>query len=121
VSYEVVEAQTFWDRVMSMRRDDAYQASLMESLVELRRQPFKNPTLQGHDVGRALNGKTISSSHVGGHRKDRRLISQVFDKTLVVLLHGPHAEQERAKRMRISFDPADHSRCRAPSSAHRGA
>jgi len=76
VSYEVVETQTFWDCVMSMRRDDAYQASLMEALVELRRQPFKNPTLQGHDVGRALNGKPISSSHVGGHRTDRRLIWQ---------------------------------------------
>lgn len=107
LSYEVVEAQSFWDCVMTMRRDDSHQADLMASLIELRRQPFKNPKLQTHDVGKAPNGKKIFSSDVGGRRSDRRLVWQVFNKTLVVLLYGTHAVQDRAKRMRVAFDPDD--------------
>jgi UvrD-like helicase C-terminal domain/AAA domain len=107
VSYEVVEAQTFWDSVIATRRDDGRHADLMETLIELRRQPFHNPRLQTHDVGNALNGKRLFSSDVGGRRSDRRLVWQVFNKTLVVLLYGTHAVQDRAKRMRIGFDPAD--------------
>ena len=105
MSYDVVEAQTFWDCVMALRHDDSYKADLLESLIELRRQPFHNPKLQTHEVGRALNGKKIFSSDVGGRRSDRRLVWQVFNRTLVVLLYGTHAVQERAKRMRIAFDP----------------
>jgi hypothetical protein len=107
VSYEVVEAQTFWDSVMTMRRDDAYRADLMDTLLELRVQPFKNPKLQTHDVGTARNGKKVFSSDVGGRKSDRRLVWQVFNKTLVILLYGTHAVQERAKRMRIAYDPAE--------------
>ncbi|MGH9192404.1 MAG: 3'-5' exonuclease [Acidimicrobiales bacterium] len=107
MSYEVVEAQTFWDSVMATRRDDGHHAHLLETLIELRRQPFHNSKLQTHDVGTALNGKRLFSSDVGGRRSDRRLVWQVFNKTLVVLLYGTHAVQDRAKRMRIGFDPAD--------------
>src|SRR5690606_5202157 len=92
---------------MTMRRDDSHQADLMASLIELRRQPFKNPKLQTHDVGKAPNGKKIFSSDVGGRRSDRRLVWQVFNKTLVVLLYGTHAVQDRARRMRVAFDPDD--------------
>ena len=104
MSYDVVEAQTFWDCVMSLQRDDSYRAALMESMIELRRQPFHNPVLQTHDVGTGLNGKSVFSSDVGGRRSDRRLVWQVFNKTLVVLLYGNHAVQDRAKRMRVAFD-----------------
>lgn len=107
MSYDVVESQTFWDCVLSMRRDDGYHAALMETLIELRRQPFRNPTLQTHDVGSAKNGQKIFSSDVGGRKSDRRLIWQVFNKTVVVLLYGSHAVQDRAKRMAITFDPAE--------------
>jgi hypothetical protein len=72
MSHQVVEAQTFWDCVLSMRRDDPYLGNLMDALVELRDQPFKNPKLQTHDVGKARNGKNYSSD-VGGRRSDRRL------------------------------------------------
>jgi hypothetical protein len=106
VSYEVVEAQTFWDSVIAMRRDDAHHADLLETMIELRRQPFHNPKLQTHDVGTALNGKRLFSSDVGGRQSDRRLVWQLFNKTLVVLLYGTHAVQDRAKRMRIGFDSA---------------
>jgi hypothetical protein len=107
VSYEVVHAQTFWDSVMAMRGDHAHHGDLMETLLELRRQPFHNPKLQTHDVGTALNGKTLFSSDVGSRRSDRRLVWQLFNKTLVVLLYGTHAVQARAKRMRVGFDSAD--------------
>jgi hypothetical protein len=105
VSHEVVEAQSFWDCVLAVRRDDPHLGDLMDSLAELRSQPFRNPKLQTHDVGKAANGKTIFSSDVGGRRSDRRLVWQVFNKTLVVLLYGTHAVQDRAKRMRVAFDP----------------
>ena len=74
--YGVYEAQTFWDCVRSMRRrDDAYSSDLMEALDELLAgNLFGNPKLQTHDVGKALNGRPILSSDVGGRRKgDRRL------------------------------------------------
>jgi hypothetical protein len=108
VNYAVVESQTFWDCVAALRRDDAYKGALMDTLVELRRQPFKNPVLQTHDVGKAKNGKKVYSSDVGGRAADRRLIWQVFNKTIVVLLYGTHAVQDRAKRMSIAFDPDEH-------------
>lgn len=107
VGYDVIEARSFWDCVLSIRRDDPYRADLLDALAELRLQPFRNPRLQTHDVGKALNGKTVFSSDVGGRRSDRRLIWQIFNKTIVVLLYGTHAVQERAKRMRIAFDPND--------------
>ena len=40
--------------------------------------------------------------------RDRRLVWQVFNKTIVVLLYGTHAVQDRAKRMAITFDPDEH-------------
>jgi hypothetical protein len=108
VSYEVVEAQTFWDSVRAMRRDhDSYAAALLDAILELRRQPFGNPTLQTHDVGKARNGRKIFSSDVGGRRSDRRLVWQLFNRTVVLLLYGTHAVQDRAKRMRVAFDPDD--------------
>ena len=91
-----------------MRRDDAYKGALMDTLVELRTQPFRNPVLQTHDVGKAKNGKKIYSSDVGGRAADRRLVWQLFNKTIVVLLYGTHAVQDRAKRMAITFDPTEH-------------
>lgn len=103
----MVEAQTFWDSVDSMRRDDAYKGELIDTLTELRRQPFKNPKLQTHEVGVGANGKKVFSSDVGGRRSDRRVVWQLFNKTVVLLLYGTHAVQDRVKRMRITFDERD--------------
>ena len=107
MSYELIQAPSFWDCLRSMRRDDSYKAALLESLVELHEQPFKNPKLQTHDIGKDRRGRTLFSSDVGGRRSDRRLVWQVFNKTVVVLLYGTHAVQERARRMRVAFDPAE--------------
>ncbi len=107
MSYELIQAPSFWDCLRSMRRDDSYKAALMESLLELHEQPFKNPKLQTHDIGNDRHGRTLFSSDVGGRRSDRRLVWQVFNKTIVVLLYGTHAVQARAKRMRIDFDPEE--------------
>jgi len=104
---EVIEAQTFWDCVQSLRRDDDHLADLMQALVDLRTQPFHNPKLSTHTVGKATNGKAVFSSDVGGRAIDRRLVWQKFGETIVVLLYGTHAVQDRAKRMRIDFDPKD--------------
>lgn len=106
MGYDVIEAQTFWDCVSSLN-DDPFKAQLLDTMVELRRQPFHNPKLATHDVGKAKNGKVVLSSDVGGRRTDRRLVWQMINNTIVVLLYGTHAVQERAKRMRIDFDPAE--------------
>ena len=90
-----------------MRRDDRYQAELFQTMLELRQDPFKSHRLRTHDLGKGRNGKKVFSSDVGGISSDRRIIWQVFNKTIVVLLYGTHAVQDRVKRMRIDFDPND--------------
>lgn len=106
-SYDVVEAQSFWDCVLSLRNDDRYRADLLDTMLELRAAPFQNPILQSHKVGKAKNGRDIWSSDVGGRKSDRRVIWQLLGNTVVLLLYGTHAVQERAKRMRIDFDEVD--------------
>lgn len=76
-------------------------------MLELRQDPFKSHRLRTHDLGKGRNGKKVFSSDVGGISSDRRIIWQVFNKTIVVLLYGTHAVQDRVKRMRIDFDPND--------------
>lgn len=107
MGYELVEAQSFWDCVQSLGREDPFRVDLFDTMLELRQQPFHNPRIQTHEVGRGTNGKHVYSSDVGGRRNDRRLIWQLFNRTVVVLLYGTHAVQDRAKRMRIAFDEGD--------------
>ena len=57
MDYQVLQAQSFWDCVDSLRRDDTYKGALVDSLSELRSKPFHNPKLQTHGVGVATNGK----------------------------------------------------------------
>src|SRR5688572_22589410 len=106
-AYDVVEAQSFWDCVSALRNDDRYRADLLGTMLELRSAPFQNPALQSHKVGKAKNGRDIWSSDVGGRRSDRRVVWQLLGSTVVLLLYGTHAVQERAKRMRIDFDDVD--------------
>lgn len=49
----------FGDCVQSLKRDDNFLADLMLALAELRTQPFHNPRLQTHTVGKAANGKPV--------------------------------------------------------------
>lgn len=105
-TYDLLEAQSFWDCVDSLRRDDRYKAALVDTLSELRRKPFRNPKLQTHDVGTACNGRKLFASDVGGRRSDRRIVWQLFSRTIVLLLYGTHKIYDRAGRMSIDFDPA---------------
>ena len=107
MQYQVVEAQSFWDCVDAMRRDDKYKGALMDTLAELRLKPFQNPKLKTHGVGLASNGKKVFASDVGGRASDRRIVWQVFSNTILVLLYGTHKIYDRIKRMRVDFDPAD--------------
>lgn len=107
MSYAVVQAPTFWDSVRSMGDDDPYRSDLLETMAQLHVKPFDNPKLATHKVGKAKNGKDVLSSDVKGRKHDRRLVWQVFNNTIVFLLYGTHAVQDRAKRMRIDFDPSD--------------
>lgn len=104
MGYDVVEAESFWDCVASMSKDDAFHADLMRTMLELRSDPFKSPKLSTHSVGKAKNGKVVFSSDVGGRSSDRRLVWQAINQTVVILLYGTHAVQDRAKRMSIDFD-----------------
>ena len=106
MAYDLLEAQSFWDCVGSLRRDDNYKAALVDSMTELRSKPFRNPKLKTHDVGTASNGRKLFASDVGGRRSDRRIVWQMFNRTIVLLLYGTHKIYDRAKRMSIGFDPA---------------
>ncbi len=104
MTYQIFEAETYWDCIDSLRRDDVHKSHLIDTLAELRRQPFRNPKLSTHEIGSATNGRKLFSSDVGGRAGDRRIIWQLFNRTIVVLLYGPHKVQDRAKRMRVDFD-----------------
>ena len=106
MTYDLLVAQSFWDCVASLRRDDDYKASLVDALTELRRKPFQNPKLKSHGIGTSSNGKKLFASDVGGRRSDRRVVWQLFNKTIVLLLYGTHKVYDRARRMSIGFDPA---------------
>ena len=106
MDFQVLQAQSFWDCVDSLRRDDRYKAALVDTLSELRSKPFRNPKLQTHDVGTARNGKKLFASDVGGRRSDRRIVWQLFNRTIVLLLYGSHKIYDRAGRICIDFDPA---------------
>lgn len=103
MTYQIFEADTYWDCIDSLRRDDGYKAHLVDALAELRRSPFHNPKLRTHEIGSATNGRKLFSSDVGWRGSDRRLVWQVFNRTIVVLLYGPHKVQDRARRMRVDF------------------
>ncbi|MYC68697.1 MAG: AAA family ATPase [Acidobacteriia bacterium] len=103
-AYQIVQAESYWDCIDSLRRDDAYKAHLVDALAELRRQPFRNPKLRTHEIGVASNGRKLFSSDVGGRASNRRVVWQLFNRTIVVLLYGTHAVQDRAKRIRVAFD-----------------
>jgi len=104
VTYQIFEAESYWDCIDSLRRDDVHKSHLIDTLAELRRQPFRNPKLSTHEIGSATNGRKLFSSDVGGRAGDRRIIWQLFNRTIVVLLYGPHNVQDRARRMRVDFD-----------------
>lgn len=104
MTYQIFEAETYWDCIDSLRRDDLHKSNLIDTLAELRRQPFRNPKLSTHEIGSATNGRKLFSSDVGGRAGDRRIIWQLFNRTIVILLYGPHKVQDRAKRMRVDFD-----------------
>lgn len=106
MQYQIVEAQSYWDCVDAMRRDDQYKGSLVDTLVELRRRPFQNRKLNTHGVGEAANGKKLFASDVGGRRSDRRVVWLLFNRTIVLLLYGTHKIYDRAKRMSVDYDPA---------------
>ncbi len=111
--YQVVEAQSFWDSFHAMRRDNTKnKAALIDTLSELRRKPFNNSKLNTHGVGEARNGKKIYASDVGSGksgRGDRRVVWQIFNRTMVLLLYGTHKVYDRAKRMRVEFDTDAHN------------
>ena len=52
----------------------------------------------------ARNGRKLFSSDVGGRASNRRIVWQLFNRTIVVLLYGAHKIQDRAKRMQVAFD-----------------
>ena len=53
MTYQIIQAESYWDCIDSLRRDDAYKGHLVDTLSELRRQPFRNPQLSTHEIGLA--------------------------------------------------------------------
>jgi hypothetical protein len=108
VSYEVVEAQTFWDCVDSMRRDDEFKGDLdghphRAPAFSRSRTPSCRPTRWAWVPTARRSSPPMSVAA----RATVASIWQLFNKTIVVLLYGTHAVQDRAKRMRIGFDDGE--------------
>ncbi len=91
MSYDVVEAKSFWDCVISMRNDDKHKADLVDTMIELRQQPFRNPRLQTHDLGFTNGNKKVFSSDVGGRAADRNYFEKRCD---VGILFSPWKDTE---------------------------
>ena len=110
MSYHVVETQSFWDSVNALRKDALKnKAALLDTMSELRLRPFQNNKLNTHGVGEAKNGHKIYASDVGGRRSDRRVVWQLFNRTIVLLLFGNHKVYDRVKGISIRFDPQVHT------------
>ena len=104
LTYQIIQAEPYWDCIDSLRRDDNYKAQLVDTLSELRHRPFHNPRLSTHEIGLARNGDKLFSSDVGGRASDRRIVWQLFNRTIVLLLYGNHKVQDRARRMKIALN-----------------
>ena len=107
MNYQCTEAVSFWDCVDSLRRDDRHKGQLVDTLSDLRSDPFRD-RLRTHKIGTALNGRDMFASDVGGRGSDRRVVWQFVNRTIVVLLYGTHKIYDRARRMRVAYDPGQH-------------
>lgn len=87
------------------KRDPRYLAELMETVAELSRRPFGNPSLRTHDM-KAVKGEKRFISYVGGS-KGRRLIWSRFNRAIVLLLYGEHDVEEQAERLVITHEGHD--------------
>lgn len=102
--YVVLGVRAFFNCVQSIRRDDRYADVLPDVIAELERKPFHNPRLQTHSLKSVVkDGQKVFASYVGGPKSDRRIVWQIVNRTIVVLLYGPHAIYERVKRMGNDF------------------
>lgn len=89
--------------VREFQHDGKALADLEEALAELAEQPFNNPRLQTHHV-KARSGRKTFISYVGGS-KGKRLIWQLVNQTIVLLLFGGHDKVERrAERLDYEID-----------------
>ena len=103
--YVVMAAPLYFKCLNSLQRDDRHAAALPDVIAELQRKPFKNPRLQTHELkGVTPDGRKTFTSDVGGRRSDRRIVWQIVNRTILLLLYGSHAIHDRAKRVRIDFD-----------------
>ena len=104
-SYAFVQTDRFLGCVRDFQKQDPrYLAELWETVTELSRQPFGNPTLQTHGM-QAVQGEKRFITDVGG-RKGRRLIWALLNRTVVLLLFGEHDKVERqAERLQLVEEP----------------
>jgi hypothetical protein len=106
VSYSIVYTDRFNACIAEYsKRDPRYLAELMETVAELSRRPFGNPSLQTHGM-KALKGEKRFISYVGGS-KGRRLIWSRFNRAIVLLLYGEHDVEEQAERLVITHEGHD--------------
>ncbi|WP_420621746.1 3'-5' exonuclease [Candidatus Poriferisodalis sp.] len=104
MAFALVTTKSYFDSVAALAGDDIYASALDRTHSWLEERPFRHPSLHTHDVGRATNGRKLFASDVGGRANDRRLVWQLFNQTVVLLLYGTHAIFRRARRMRIDYD-----------------
>ena len=102
MSYQIRFAPTFRKSLSQAPADDLYKEVLPELYVVLAEKPFKNPKLQTHQLKGAP--RNTFTTDVGGRRSDRRIAWRLINRTIVLLLYGPHSIQNRACRMSLEID-----------------
>lgn len=104
MSYAYVHTPRYDAGVREWMTDPRAMSQLHETLSELARQPFKNPLLQTHRM-KSRSDRKIYITDVDG-RKGWRLIWNLIDRTIVLLLFGEHDKVERQAE-RIDYQADD--------------
>ncbi|WP_341252770.1 UvrD-helicase domain-containing protein [Euzebya pacifica] len=102
-NYAYYETPPYQSCMRAMADNDRARLALMDALGELARKPFGNPKLQSHHM-KGRSGRKTFITYVGGS-KGWRLIWQLLDRTIVLLLFGEHDIEDRAERLEYDYEP----------------
>lgn len=105
-SYQYLYTPTYNSCIRDFQHDAKALVDLHAALAELGRQPFGNPRLQTHHMkGRPGSKRKRFISYVGN--RGHRLIWELVNRTIVLLLFGEHDPVERrAERLEFEEDEA---------------
>ncbi len=91
MTYSIDFADSFWDSVEAAPKGNPHKVHVLDTINELRRQPFNNPKLTTHGLKGSPKGRPkVYSADVHGRKSDRRIVFYVFKRTIVPADSGAH-------------------------------